>query len=152
MEAGVKRPVAIGIGIAIVAALGLLAVWGVGPITTPSAPAGLTEISDPAELEKVIEVSHLGILTSTNYLNQKVYIVRATLKNVSPKPVRLIDVKMTFVDYDKKTIKEEVRNAFDPQQRPLEPGTEYRAELAFENPPKNWNYHVPDTKVVKAAY
>ena len=152
MEAGVARPVAIGIGIAIVAALGLLAVWGVGPGTTPSVPAGLTEISDPSQLEKVVELSHLGILTSTNYLNQKVYIVRATLKNVSPNPIRLIDVKMTFVDYDKKAIKEEVRNAFDPQQRPLEPGTEYRAELAFENPPKNWNYHVPDTKVVKAAY
>lgn len=152
MESRVARPVALGIGIAVVAGLGLLAVWGIGPRSLPSVPAGLTEVSDPAQLEKIIELSRLGILTSTNYLNQKVYIVRVTLRNVSPKPVRLIDVKMTFLDYDKKTIKEEVRAAFEPKQRPLEPGTEYRAELAFENPPRNWNYHVPDTKVVKAAY
>jgi hypothetical protein len=152
MESGVARPVAIGIGLAIVAIAGLLAVWGIRPNTAPAVPAGLTEVSDPAELQKIVELSHLGILTSTNYLNQKVYIVRATLKNVSAKPVRLIEVTMTFVDYDKKTIKEEVRTAFEPKQRPLEPGTEYRAELAFENPPKNWNYRVPDTKVSKVAY
>src|SRR5690349_242019 len=149
METGVSRPVAIGLGVAVVIALGLLAVWGVGPNTAPAVPAGLTGVSDPMELENTEERNHRGILTSTNYLNQKVYIVRATLKNVSSKSLRLIDVKMTFLDYEKKTIKEEVRTAFDPKQRPLEPGTEYRAELAFENPPKSWNYHVPVTQVVK---
>jgi hypothetical protein len=152
MQAGVARPVAIGIGIAIVAAIGILVVAGIGPSTVPSIPVGLTEVSDPMELQKVVEAAPPQILTSTNYLNQKVYIVRVTLKNVSPKPIRLIDVKMTFVDYDKKTIKEDVRTAFELKQRPLEPGTEYRAELAFENPPKTWNYRVPDTQVVKAAY
>ena len=59
---------------------------------------------------------------------------------------------MTFLDYNKKFIQDEVRTAFGLKQRPLEPGTEYRAELAFENPPRNWNYHVPDTVAVKAAY
>jgi hypothetical protein len=152
METGAARPAAIGIGVVVAAALGLLALWGLGPRTSPAVPAGLTEVSDAAELQRIVELSRLGILTSTNYLNQKVYIVRATLKNVSAKPVRLIDVKMTWVDYDKKTVKEEVRTAFEPKQRPLEPGTEYRVELAFENPPKTWNYRVPDTKVIKVAY
>jgi len=152
MEAGVRRPVALGIGIAVVALLGLLAVWGIDPNPAPKLPAGITEVSDPKELEEIVKVGRLEIFTSTNYLNHKVYSVRATLKNVSSKPIRLIDVKMIFVDSDKKTIKEEVRTAFEPKQRPLEPGTEYVAELAFENPPRNWNYRVPDTKVVKAAY
>jgi hypothetical protein len=152
MEARVVRPAAIGIGIAVVAAVGLLFVWGIAPGKTISMPAGLTEVNGPAELQKMVELSHVGILTSTNYLGQKVYIVRATLKNVSTMPVRLIDVKMTFLDYENKMIHEEARTAFGLKQRPLEPGTEYRAEIAFENPPRNWNYHVPDTKVVKAAY
>jgi len=152
MEAGVARPVAIGIGIAVVAAIGLLFVWGLSPGTTVSLPAGITEVNDPSELQKIVELSHVGILTSTNYLGHKVYIVRATLKNVGDKPLRLIDVKMSFSDYEKKMIHEETRTAFGLKQRPLEPGTEYRAEIAFENPPKNWNYHVPETKVVKAAY
>ena len=152
MEARVVRPVAIGIGIAVVVALGLLFVWGIAPGRTSSMPTGLTEVNDPSELQRMLEVSHVGILTSTNYLGQKVYIVRATFKNVSDMPVRLIEVKMAFSDYDKKMIHEESRTAFGLKQRPLEPGTEYRAEIAFENPPRNWNYHVPETKVVKAAY
>ena len=154
MNAGVGRPVAIGIGIAIVAVAGLLAVWGAGAGagTPPAVPAGLTEVRDSLELAKIAEVSRLEILTSTNYLGQKVYTVRVTLRNVSAKPIRLIDVNMTFVDYQKKTIKEEVRAAFELKQSPLEPGTEYRAELAFENPPREWNYRVPDTRIVKAVY
>lgn len=151
MEAGV-RPIAIGIGLAIVAAAGLLVVWGVGPSATPSLPPGLTEVVEAPELAEVIQRTRLEIFTSTNYLGQKIYSVRVTFKNVSSKPIRLIDVKMTFVDYEKNVIKEEVRTAFDLKQRPLEPGTEYRAELAFENPPKNWNYRVPETTVVKVAY
>jgi len=152
MEARVVRPAAIGIGIAVVAAIGLLFVWGIAPGKTVSMPAGLTEVNDPSELQKIVEVSRVGILTSSSYLGQKVYIVRATLKNVSDRPVRLIDVKMTFLDYEKKMLHEETRTAFGLKQRPLEPGTEYRAEIAFENPPHDWNYHVPDTKVVKIAY
>lgn len=152
MEGHGARPVAIGIGIAVVVAAGLVFVWGTSPSRTVSMPAGLTEVSDPSELQRIIEVSHVGILTSTNYLGHKVYIVRATLKNVSDKPVRLIDVGMVFSDYEKKIIHEESSTAFGLKQRPLEPGTEYRAEIAFENPPRNWNYHVPDTKVVKVAY
>ena len=143
MEAGVARPVAIGIGIAIAAAVGLLFVLGISPGTTVSMPAGLTEVSDPSELPKIVEASHAGILTSTNYLGHKVYIVRATLKNVGDKPLRLIDVKMAFSDFEKKMIREETHTAFGLKQRPLEPGTEYRAEIAFENPPRNWDYHLP---------
>src|SRR5437868_4806936 len=151
MEAGVKRPVAIGIGLAIVAVLGILVVWGVAPNRSPGPPEGVTEVADPADLVRMIELSHLGILTSTNYLGQKVYLVRATLKNISEKPVRSIDVKLTYHDYDKKTIREEIRNAFSLKQKPLEAGTEYRAEIALENPPKERNYHVPDTYVGKRA-
>jgi hypothetical protein len=146
------RPAAIGIGIAVVLVVGLLFVWRGTPGRTVSLPAGVTEVTDPSEMQKIIEVSKVGILTSANYLGQKVYIVQATLKNVSDKPIRLIDVKMSFTDYEKKLIYEESRTAFSLKQRPLEPGTEYRAEINFENPPRNWNYRVPDTKVAKIAY
>ena len=152
MAAGVARPAAIGIGLAVVAVIGLLFAWVFAPGSTPSTPAGLKEIVDPGDLQNAVQLSHLGILTSTNYLGQKVYLVRATLKNVSGMPIRLIDVKMTFFDDEKKMIHEETRTAFTLKQKPLEPNTEYRAEVAFENPHRNWNYHVPHTTVVKAAY
>jgi hypothetical protein len=152
METGVGRPVGLGIGIAVVAIVGLFLVFGNSGKDNANTLPGLTEVTDPAALQKTVQLSHLGILTSTNYIGQKIYLVRATLKNVSDKPVRVIDLKMTFFDYNKKFIKDEVRNGYGVKQKPLEPGTEYRVELAFENPPSNWNYHVPDTIVVKAAY
>lgn len=152
MEAGMARPAAIGIGLACVIGLGILAVWGLEPGARPATPPGLTEVTDSGELQMIIHLDRLSILTSTNYLGHRVYTVKATLKNVSSMPIRLVDVKMTFLDYNKKPIHEEVRSAFDPKQRPLEPGTEYRFEIAFENPPQTWNYHVPETQVVRVAY
>jgi len=152
MQAGLTRPVAIGIGLALVLAAGILAVWGLAPGNSPSIPAGLTEVTNSGELKSTLELSQVGILTSANYLGHKVYIVQGTLKNVSTKPIRLVDVKMTFLDYQKKHIHDEVHAAFEAKQRPLEPGTEYRFEINFENPPRTWNYHLPETEIVRAAY
>lgn len=152
MEARIARPVAIGIGFVCVIAGGILAIWGLAPGDGPSTPAGLTEVKDPTELEKIITVSPPSILTSTNYLGHKVYTVKATLKNTSGMPIRLADVKMTFLDYNKNSVQENVRPAFEARQRPLDPGSEYPLELAFENPPHTWNYHVPEIHVVRVAY
>jgi hypothetical protein len=152
MEASITRPITLAIGLVFVIVLGILAVWGLAPGDVPDVPPGLTEVKDPAELEKMIEISRIGILTSTNYLGHRVYTVRGTLKNIAAMPIRLVAVTMTFRDYDKKAIHAEERPAFEPKQRPLEPGTEYRFEIAFEDPPSKWNYHVPDTHVVRIAY
>lgn len=147
-----RRAGALGIGLVSVIILGILIVWALGPRDLPRTPPGLTEVKDPAELLKMIELNHLSILTSTNYLGHRVYTVKATLKNISGMPIRLVDVKMTFLDYDKKTIHEEVHSAFESKMPPLQPDTEYRFEIAFENPPQTWNYHVPETQVVRLAY
>lgn len=152
MESGVKRPVTIAIGLALVATVAVVLAWSLAPRAAPDLPPGLTEVTDAPELERSIELSDLGILTSTNYLGHRIYTVRATLKNLSNSPIRLVDVKMTFRDGTKRVIQEEVHPAFEPKQRPLEPDTEYRFEVPFENPPREWNYHVPDTEVVRIGY
>ena len=147
-----RRVVALGLGLVSVIVVGILIVWALGPRDVPLLPSGLTEVNDPAELQKTVELNHLSILTSTNYLGHRVYTVQATLKNISGMPIRLVDVKMTFLDYDKKPIHEEIHSAFEAKMPPLQPGTEYRFEIAFENPPQTWNYHVPETQVVRVAY
>ena len=152
MEAGIKRPVAVGLGLAVVIALGVIALLLLAPSDQPTIPADLTTEKDPARLAEFIELTHLGILTSTNFLGHRVYTVTASLKNVSDKPIRLIEVNLTFLDYNKKTIHEEVRTAYDVRNSPFDAGSEYRMEIPFENPPSNWNYHVPDTQVVTVAY
>lgn len=152
MEAGIKRPVAIAIGLAVVAVVGVLLAWSLAPRATPNVPPGLTEVTDLAELQKLMDLTHLNILTSSNYLGHRIYTVRATLRNISNSPIRLVDVKLTFRDSQKQVIQQENHPAFDPRQSPLEPGTEYTFEIPFENPPRAWNYRVPDTEIVRVGY
>jgi hypothetical protein len=145
VEAGVKRPVTIGIGVALVVAIGALAIFLLTPNNTSDLPSGVATIKDPASIAQFVQMTHLGILTSTNFLGHRVYTVTANLKNLSDKSIRRIDVKLEFFDYEKHRIHDEVRTAFDLRNPPLTAGMEYSLRIAFENPPTNWNYHVPDT-------
>jgi methyl coenzyme M reductase subunit C len=152
MESGINRPATIIVGLAIVIAAGVFTVWSLAPAEEPKTLPGLTEVTDPAEIQKMVELHNLFIVSSSNYLGHFVYTVKATLKNVSTMPIRLVDVKWTFVDRQKNVIKEERHTAFDPKQPPLEPGTEYQFEIPFENPPRQWNYIVPANVIVRVAY
>jgi hypothetical protein len=152
VEAGIKRPVAIGIGVALFAGIATVAVLLLTPRNSSELPAGLTPVMDSSTIAQFVQLTHLGILTSTNYLGHRVYTVIAKLKNTSDKPIRRIDVKLVFFDYDKKLIRQEGHTAFDLNHTPLQPSAEYPMEIAFEDPPSNWNYHVPDTQVVMVAY
>jgi len=155
MDVGTTRALALGIGIACFIGLGILAMRGRAPgdvPALPAIPAGLTEVKDPAQLQQVIAIGPPSIVTSTNFIGHKIYTVKATLKNISSMPIRLVDVKLTFLDDNKKQIHEELRSAFDPRNRPLEPGSEFSFEVRFENPPHTWNYHVPETQVARVAY
>ena len=148
---GDKRTALI-IGGLIVVALGLVAGWA---LTAPdSTPSKLTELTDPASIQNVIQLNadQVGILTSENYVGHRLRVIRGWLKNVSDKPVRTIDVKFTFTDYDGKPVQESVQRAFEITQKPLLPGTEYRFDINFENLPRTWNYRVPVTQVVKVGY
>ncbi|HZI99129.1 MAG TPA: hypothetical protein VFD22_00615 [Gemmatimonadaceae bacterium] len=152
MEPGIKRPVAIGLGVAVVLGITGVALLLLSSRKPDALPSNLTTVSDPAAIKFLVDLSHLGILTSTNFLGHRIYTVTATLKNTSDKSFRRIDAKLTFFDYNKKMIHEEVRTAFDVNHAPFAPGSEHHLEIAFENPPSNWNYHVPDTELVMVAY
>jgi|SRR5688572_6437286 hypothetical protein len=146
-----RRPSIIIVGM-LVLGLGVIGTWVLSPKSTPAVPEGLTEVTAAEEIKQKVELSHIGIATSTNYLGHKVYLVHGTLKNISATPLRLVDVKMSFVDHHQKPVEESVHKAFEPKWNPLEPGTEYRFEMAFENLPRTWNYRVPNIAVVKVAY
>jgi hypothetical protein len=146
-----RRTALIG-GIVLALGLGILGLLTLIPAGGPSVPEGLSEIKDPAVMKEVVELSHLGIRTSTNYLGHRIYSIHGKLKNISDKPLRLIEVKMTFVDYDRKAVQESVHQAFEPKWKPLEPGTEFQFSVAFENLPRTWNYRVPLTEISKIAF
>jgi hypothetical protein len=143
--------------IAIVAAVVLLAGFGlawvfVAPSHDQVAAAPLTETSDPSTIQSSTELTHLSIATSENFARQKIYVISAYLKNLSNKPLRQAEVKMVFTDYDNKPIHEYTQKVLDRNQKPLEPGMEFRFEVRQENLPRGWNYRVPMTEVTKVAY
>ena len=138
------------IGGLIVVAVGLVASWA---LTTPgNLPSTLTELTDPAAIQNTIQVHEVGILTSENYVGHRLRVVRGWLKNLSDEPIRTVDVKFTFTDYDGMPVQESVHRVFEPTQKPIDPGTEYRFDINYENLPRNWNYRIPVTEVVKVGY
>ena len=149
---GERRPVIIIIA-SIAVVLALVLAW----ILTPSAEeeaaaAPITELTDTATIQNNVQLSHLSIATSENFAQQKIRVISGMLKNLSDKPIRTIDVKMVFTDYDGKQVYEYSDKALSRNQRPLVPGEEFRFELRVENLPRTWNYRVPITEVSKIGY
>jgi hypothetical protein len=133
--------------------IGITLAWVfVAPAHDQAAAVPLTETSDPATIQSSTQLTHLSIATSENFARQKIYVISAYLKNLSNKPLRQAEVKMVFTDYDNKPIHEYSQKVLDRNQKPLEPGSEFRFEVRQENLPRGWNYRVPLTEVTKLAY
>jgi len=133
--------------------IALIAGWAFmtsGKQGASSAP--LTEVIDKAAIQSSVQLSHLSIATSENFARQKIYIISSYLKNVSDKPLRMAEVKMTFTDFDGKPIHEYTQKILDENEKPLTPGSEFRFEVRQENLPHGWNFRVPITEMTKLGY
>jgi len=149
---GERRTVII-VVVSIIVVVGLLLLWAFSPSAEDKvAAAPLTEISETAAVQNYLQLSHLSIATSENFARQKIYVISGNLKNVSDKPVRMVEVKMAFTDFDGKPILDYSQKVLDRNQKPLAPGTQFRFEARQENLPRGWNYRVPITEVSKIGY
>ena len=150
---GERRPAIIIAGCLAVLAC-LAAAWILVPAGGEQVPEAidLQEVTESAEIQSHVELSHISIATSTNYVGHKIYLIHGVLKNVSTKPLRAVEARMTFTDFEGKPVDESVQQVFEAKQRPLLPGAEYRFESGFENLPKTWNYRVPVIELVKVSY
>jgi hypothetical protein len=135
----------------VVLVVGLIVGWAVMS-SEQELSVPVSEISDAAAIQNSVQLSHLSIATSENFARQRIYVITATLKNLSPKPLRMAEVKMTFTDFDGKPIHEYSQKILTANQRTLSPGEEFRFELRQENLPRGWNYRVPVTEVTKLGY
>src|ERR1051326_3631045 len=96
---------AILIGTVVVAVVGIFLLWAfIPPAEDKAATAPLKEISDAATVQNALQLTHLSIATSENFARQKIYVITGYLKNVSDKPLRMVELKMDFTDFDGKTI------------------------------------------------
>ncbi len=140
------------IAASIILIVGLVVGWNFVSSGQQERSLPLTEVTDKDVMERSAELSHLNIATSENFARQKIYVVSAYLKNVSQKPLRSAEVKMTFTDFDGKPIREYSQKILNTNQKPIPPGTEFRFEVRQENLPRGWNYRVPVTEITKLGY
>jgi hypothetical protein len=144
---------AILIGVAIVILVGIFLLWAFIPSAEDRASTvPLKEVSDAALVQNALQLTHLSIATSENFARQKIYVISGYLKNVSDKPVRMVELKMDFTGFDGKTILDYRPKVLDRNQKPLPPGVEFRFEVRQENLPLGWNYRVPITEIAKIGY
>ena len=139
------------IGITTIVFVGIILVWAFSP-RNREVSADLTEVTDKGSLQTQTQLSHIGIATGENYFGNRIRVISGVLKNTSDKPLCLVEVRMTFTDFDGKSIQESVQRAYDNRRKPLDPGAQHRFEVNFENLPKTWNYKIPLVEVVKIAY
>jgi hypothetical protein len=148
-----ERRSAIIIAATIVVIVGLALIFGIGYLEQDEAASEpVTEVTDAATIQNQIQLSHLGIATSENYAGQRIRVISGYLKNTSDKPIRTVDVKMVFTDYDGKPVHEYSERVLRQNQRPLAPGEEFLFEMRQENLPRNWNYRLPITEVTKIGF
>lgn len=130
--------------------LGLVLVWTFAPSSRDEAAAGpLTEVTETSSIQNHVQLSHLSIATSENFVGHRIRVIEAVMKNVSDRPIRMAEVKMVFTDYDGKPVQEYSQKVLETNQRPLAPDEEFRFEVRLENLPRTWNYRVPVTEVTK---
>jgi hypothetical protein len=149
---GERRSVII-IATTVVLIVGLVLVWAFVPSAQDQASTSpLTEVADKAVIQEQIPLTHLSIATSENFAAQKIRVIGGTLTNRANMPIRMIEVKLTFTDYDGKSVQEYSERVLEQNQKPLAPGSEYRFEVRLENLPRTWNYRVPITEVTKIGF
>ena len=148
-----ERRSAIIISATIAVIVGLALIFGAGYLGRDEAASEpLTEVTDAATIQNRVQLSHLSIATSENYAGQRIRVISADLKNTSENPIRTVDVKMVFTDYDGKPVHDYSERVLRQNQRPLAPGEEFRFEIRQENLPRTWNYRVPITEVTKIGF
>jgi hypothetical protein len=145
-----ERRSAIIIGASILVVLALVVIWTLMPSAQNQAGATpLTEVTDTSSIQSHVQLSHLSIATSENFVGHKIRVTEGTMKNISNKPIRMVEVKMVFTDFDGKPVHEYSQKVLETSQKPLAPGEEFRFEVRLENLPRTWNYRIPVTEVTK---
>jgi hypothetical protein len=136
------------IGAFLLSGLGLLALWS---LSQPSAPevAPLVFVEDEGDFPNYVDLPRLGILTSTNFVGHRIRVIEGTIRNLSDRTLRSIQLDLAFKSFDGETVMEATREGL---LAPVGPGEEHVYSFRFENLPPNWNYRVPEVSVSQVGY
>src|SRR5262245_12553554 len=102
-----ERRSAIIIVASIAVVVGLIVIWSLIPSAQDRVAATpLMVLTDTSSIQSHVQLSHLSIATSENFVGHKIRVIEARMKNISDKPIRMAEVKMVFTDFDGKAVQE----------------------------------------------
>src|SRR5688572_12418069 len=114
-----ERRTAIIICASIVVTVGIVATWALVPGQNPEAAVPVNEITDSNSIQQSVRILRLGIATSENYVGHKIRVIGSTINNVSDRPIRMLEVRMVFTDYEGNSVHEYSEQVLRPNQKPI---------------------------------
>lgn len=136
------------IGAFLLLGFALIGFWS---LSQPSAPEALplVFVDDESIFDDYVELPHLGILTSTNFVGHRIRVIEGTILNVSDQVLRSVELNLAFKSFDDEVVLESEEEGL---AAALPPGEERVYTFRFENLPANWNYRVPEVSVKRIGY
>ena len=129
--------------------LGLIGLWSAASRPPSADTEPLVFVESAAEFPDYVELPRLGILTSTNYVGHRIRIIEGTIRNVSDRPLRSVELNLAFNDFEGEVVMESQEQGL---KSSLPSGEERRYIFRFENLPPEWNYRVPDVSINRIGF
>ena len=96
---------------------------------------------------KEIQFDHLGLNRAENFLHQEITSLAGEVINAGDRPIRNVEVTVTYSDELHQVVLRESRVLFNPGAPPLAPGGRREFEISYEHIPSSWNREAPVVSV-----
>ncbi len=119
--------------------------------TQPSRPGPTLNEDQKAYLQQIV-VADAKMSAAENFLGHTVIYLDAQVANNGTKPVRQIELELTFVDTLGQVVLRESARPVTPQMLPLKPGETRPFQVSFEHLPLGWNQAPPTIKTTSVQF
>lgn len=99
-----------------------------------------------------LDVRDLHVSAAVNFLGQTVTYLDGSVTNEGAKPVRRLDLELTFVDMVNQVVLSETAHPLAGRTTPLPPGGTQTFRVTFDHVPGDWNQAPPAAKVVYVEF
>ena len=129
--------------------LGLIGLWSAASQPPPADTEPLIFIEAEDAYPAYVELPRLGIRTGTNFVGHRIRVIEGTIRNVSEETLRSVELNLAFNSFDGEVVMESEERGL---RSPLPAGEERRYSFRFENLPPEWNYRIPDVRIIQIGY
>jgi hypothetical protein len=127
----------------------LIVVWAAMSRPAASERAPITYVELPSEIVDLVALDGPNIATAENFVGNRIRVIGGRVQNTGDRPVRSIQLRLVFEDYDGATV---LRFEGEALRSTLPPGDNRDYEFRFENLPDEWNFRIPVVEILRLGY